>query len=83
MNAVKNATVAIQTKATEELPANFTEPKKQIQCKATMTPIIRYCQMYFLGIVFNDFPKRIKKNKLMEVKSTRHHTIDIAGREIN
>ena len=73
----------MQIKVTEELPANFTEPKKQIQCKATIAPMTMYCHKYFFGIAFNDFPKLMRKNKLIEVNKTRHQTIEIAGIEIN
>lgn len=83
MTAVKSATVAIQIKVTDELPANFTEPKKQIQCNATIAPMTMYCHKYRLGILRSDFPKLIRKNKLTEVNRTRHQTIEIAGMEIN
>ena len=83
MIAVKTDPVAIQTKVSEDEFPNLTEPKKQIQCKATMTPMTIYCQMYFAGMVRRDFPKRIKKNKLTEVNKTLHQTVEIAGKEIN
>ena len=73
----------MQTKATEEFPASFTEPKKQIQCKATIAPMTMYCHKYFFGILLKVFPRLITKNKLIEVNKTRHHTIEIAGIEIN
>jgi len=83
MSAVKSAVVAIQINVTDELPANFTDPKKQIQCKATIAPMTIYCHKYFFGILLSDFPKLIRKNKLIDVNKTRHQTIEIAGMEIN
>ena len=83
MSAVKSAPVAMQTKVTDELPANFTEPKKQTHCSATIAPMTMYCHKYRFGILRNRFPKPIKKNKLTEVNKTRHQTIEIAGIEIN
>ena len=73
----------MQTKVTDELPANFTEPKKHTQCKATIAPMTMYCHKYRLGIFLSDFPKLIRKNKLTEVNKTLHQTIEIAGIEIN
>ena len=80
---MKSAVVAIHIRVMDELPDNFTEPKKQIQCKETIAQITIYCHKNCLGIFLNDFPKLMKKNKLIDVNNTRHQTIEMAGMDIN